>query len=105
VPPYVEIWNAQGSQRVALEGNQLSIGRDKSNDVTLPDDPTVSRRHALLERLAAGWSISDLNSLNGTLVNGEPLGQARPLYSGDEIEIGETRLVYHHDDRRPPEGG
>ncbi len=97
MPPYLEIWLEDGSERIPLEGDRLSIGRGKSNDVSLPDDPTVSRRHALLERLAAGWSISDLNSLNGTLVNGEPLGQARPLYSGDEIEVGGTRLVYHHE--------
>ena len=57
----------------------------------------MSRRHAVLERLAAGWSVSDLDSTNGTLVNGEPLRQPRPLYPGDEIEVGDTRLVYRQD--------
>jgi len=51
----------------------------------------------VLERLAAGWSVSDLDSTNGTLVNGEPLRQPRPLYPGDEIEVGDTRLVYRQD--------
>ena len=51
----------------------------------------------MLERLAAGWSVSDLDSTNGTLVNGEPLRQPRPLYPGDEIEVGDTRLVYRQD--------
>ena len=81
--------------RVALDGDRLTIGREKGNDVVLPGDPMVSRRHALLERLAAGWSVSDLGSTNGTFVNGEPLDRPRPLYSGDEIAVGETRLVYH----------
>jgi pSer/pThr/pTyr-binding forkhead associated (FHA) protein len=92
---YLEVVRPDGTERVFLDGNRLTIGREDSNDVILPDDQTVSRRHAVLERLAAGWSISDLNSTNGTAVNGQWLVQPRPLYSGDEIEIGETLLVYH----------
>ena len=91
---YLELFGPEGTDRLVLEGDRITIGRDDSNDVVLPEDLTVSRRHAVLERLAAGWSVSDLDSLNGTLVNGEALSQPRPLYSGDEIEIGETRLVY-----------
>lgn len=91
---YLEVWRPDGAERVFLDGDRLTIGREESNDVIVPDDPTVSRHHAVLERLAAGWCVSDLNSLNGTFVNGQPLGQGRPLYSGDEIEVGETRLVY-----------
>ena len=92
---YLEVFRPDGDpERVALDGDKLTIGRGESNDIVLLDDPTVSRRHALFERLAAGWCVSDLNSMNGTLVNGQALGQARPLYSGDEIEVGETRLVY-----------
>ena len=92
---YLEVIRPDGEpERIELAGRELTIGRGESNDIILPDDPTVSRRHAVFERLAAGWCVSDLNSLNGTLVNGEVLGQARPLYSGDEIEVGETRIVY-----------
>ncbi len=94
---YLELFRPEGTDRLVLQGQRVTIGRDESNDVVLPDDLTVSRRHAVLERLAAGWSVSDLDSLNGTLVNGEALTQPRPLYSGDEIEIGETRLVYRQD--------
>ncbi len=45
-------------------------------------------------RKAASTAVSDLDSANGTFVNGEPVVQPRPLYSGDEIDVGETRLVY-----------
>lgn len=92
---HLEVLGPEVSGRVALDGDRLTIGRDQSNDIVLPGDLAVSRRHAMLEKLAAGWSVSDLNSTNGTLVNGEWLNQPRPLYSGDEIEVGETRLVYH----------
>ena len=92
---YLEVFRSEGDHvRVDLAGDWVTVGRDESNDIVLTDDPTVSRRHAVFERLAAGWCVSDLNSLNGTLVNGEALGQARPLYSGDEIQVGETRIVY-----------
>ena len=82
---------------VALEGIQITVGRGSKNDLDL-DDRAASRRHAVLERLAAGWSIADLGSKNGTLVNGEFVDQARPLYSGDEIMVGDTRLIYHSGD-------
>ncbi|MDQ4091232.1 MAG: FHA domain-containing protein [Actinomycetota bacterium] len=92
---HLEVFGPEVTGRVGLDGDVLTIGRDRSNDIVLRGDLAVSRRHAILERLAAGWSVSDLNSTNGTLVNGDALTQPRPLYPGDEIEVGETRLVYH----------
>ncbi len=91
---YLEMSGPAGTGRIPLEGDRLTIGRDQSNDVVLPDDLTVSRRHAMLEKLAAGWAVSDLDSTNGTFVNGEPLSRPRPLYPGDGTDVGETLLVY-----------
>jgi pSer/pThr/pTyr-binding forkhead associated (FHA) protein len=94
VSPFLEVWRAEGgAEQVQLDGPDVTVGRGPDNDVVL-DDPTVSRRHAVFERLAAGWSVHDLNSTNGTYVNGEPLHGARPLYSDDQIQVGETKLVY-----------
>ena len=94
MPAYLEVWGEEGRALVALEGDRVTVGRSSSNDVPLREDATASRRHAVLERLAAGWSIADVGSTNGTFVNGELLDRPRPLYAGDEIVIGETRLVY-----------
>lgn len=97
MPAYLEVCREDTTDVVPLEGVRLTVGRGPSNDVDL-DDPTASRRHAVFERLAAGWSIDDVGSLNGTLVNGELLDRSRPLYSGDEILVGDTRLIYHSGD-------
>ena len=50
-------------------GDQFSIGRDASCDLAIAD-MTVSRRHAQLERTEDGWLLTDLESTNGTRVNG-----------------------------------
>ncbi len=81
-----------------LRGGRMTIGRDPSNDIVL-DDPTASRRHAVLEELPAGWWVSDVGSLNGTWVNGQLVEGERPLFPDDEILVGETRLVYRDQPR------
>jgi predicted nucleic acid-binding Zn-ribbon protein len=91
-----------GKTRVAYEENGeavafelrerwMRIGRSAAADIQL-DDPSVSRRHALVVRTEAG-SVSALDdrSLNGLFVNGEKVDWA-PLRDGDELEIGRYRL-------------
>jgi pSer/pThr/pTyr-binding forkhead associated (FHA) protein len=93
VSPHIEVWHADGAEEVPLTGRQVTVGRADDNDVVI-DDPAVSRHHLVFERLAAGWSAHDVNSLNGTLVNGEPIVAGRPLYHEDQIRVGDTKLVY-----------
>jgi pSer/pThr/pTyr-binding forkhead associated (FHA) protein len=93
VSPYIEVWHQDGVETVPLDGHQVSVGRAADNDVVV-DDPAVSRHHLVFERLAAGWSAHDVHSLNGTLVNGEPIVAGRPLYHEDQIRVGDTKLVY-----------
>ena len=57
------------------------------------DDPTVSRRHALVVRQADGVRVLDDRSLNGVFVNGERV-EWRPLNDGDEILVGRYRLTF-----------
>ncbi|HEX6972677.1 MAG TPA: DUF3662 and FHA domain-containing protein [Limnochordia bacterium] len=66
------------------------IGRQEQSELRL-SDPKVSRRHARVERGPEGWVIIDLQSTNGTLVNGERI-ERRPLAVGDTVELGATRL-------------
>ena len=57
------------------------------------DDPTVSRRHALIVRQADGVRVLDDRSLNGVFVNGERV-EWRVLSDGDEIVVGRYRLHF-----------
>jgi pSer/pThr/pTyr-binding forkhead associated (FHA) protein/pimeloyl-ACP methyl ester carboxylesterase len=69
---------------------ELTIGRFPANDVVLYD-PKASRQHARLRLVPNGFEIEDLNSLNGTLLNGQPIQHAR-LRVGDAITIGDSTL-------------
>ena len=95
---YLEVWIDDARERVRLEGERVTIGQSDTNDVPLPLDHTVSRVHAVLERVASSWCVRDLASRNGTFVNGERIWGERPLRSGDEIRVGGTRLIARVED-------
>jgi ABC transport system ATP-binding/permease protein len=63
------------------------LGREPGCDDVL-DDPRVSRRHARLTRSPEGLTIEDLDSANGTFVNGVRISTAMPLQAGDQVTIG-----------------
>src|SRR2546423_3889063 len=71
---------------------ELSIGREAANHVCLVD-PSVSRRHALIRREDEGFKVLDLESLNGTFVNGVPVSE-RALEHGDLIAVGDVSLLF-----------
>jgi pSer/pThr/pTyr-binding forkhead associated (FHA) protein len=77
---------------VGLEREWTRVGRSLAADVRF-DDPTVSRRHALIVRQADGVRVLDDRSLNGVFVNGERV-EWRVLHDGDEIVVGRYRLHF-----------
>jgi pSer/pThr/pTyr-binding forkhead associated (FHA) protein len=82
------------SWRFSLESDRVTVGKAAENDVALAEDPTASHLHAMLERFPAGWCITDLGSSNGTWVNGERIWSSHRLAHGDEIRVGQTRLIF-----------
>ena len=70
----------------------LTIGRDPSNDLVLPD-AMVSRRHAVVENRGRQFFLRDCSSANGSVVNGDRVSE-RPLRDGDLVAIGSMRLLY-----------
>lgn len=81
-----------GMQALAQHA-RIVIGRAAECQMTL-EHPTVSRRHAEIARQSAGYAIRDLESVNGTFVNGARVEDWRALHTGDVIHIGPFRLVY-----------
>src|ERR1041384_6254429 len=82
-----------------LAEDEVSIGRDLSNSVSL-NDPSVSRRHCRIRQngSANGFHVVDLESYNGTFVNGLPIAE-QILTHGDQIALGDLRFIFlTHDD-------
>ena len=77
---------------VPLTKEWTRVGRSLAADIRF-DDPTVSRRHALIVRQPDGVRVLDDRSLNGVFVNGERVDW-RGLCDGDEILVGRYRLTY-----------
>ncbi|MFJ3700647.1 MULTISPECIES: FHA domain-containing protein [Streptomyces] len=88
-------------QRLALTGNQITVGRRRhstgeSPDIDLavpPEDPGVSHQHAVLvQQPDGGWAVVDQNSTNGTTLNGaeDPIQPyvPVPLQDGDQVHVG-----------------
>src|SRR5262245_32728061 len=83
-------------EQVLLDSSELKIGRDVSNDLRL-EDPTVSSHHCCIQRDADTFVLLDLDSTNGSFVNGKAVSRS-PLGHGDEILVGSTRFCFLVDD-------
>ena len=82
-----------GGSQLTLGATPSTIGRDHRCAVVL-DDPRVSRRHAEVRLRLGRYTLTDLNSTNGTRVNGAPVTEVA-LAEGDRIRIGPATLVFH----------
>jgi S1-C subfamily serine protease len=73
-----------------FDSTVVTVGRHPESDLRFdPEgDLDVSARHAELRFADGAWSVHDLHSTNGTFVNGERVGAARPLASGDVVSLG-----------------
>jgi hypothetical protein len=79
-------------QRTPIEASVVQIGRAPSCDIVL-DDRNVSRRHAEIRRRGPVVVLVDLDSTNGTIVNGRRVRE-HPLADGDRITLGNSRLTF-----------
>jgi pSer/pThr/pTyr-binding forkhead associated (FHA) protein len=78
--------------RFILDAELTALGRHPESDIFL-DDITVSRRHATIQRSAAGYEVSDAGSLNGTYVDHHRVDTA-PLHHLADLQIGRFVLVF-----------
>jgi ABC-type multidrug transport system ATPase subunit len=92
---------APAAPPIAFQGQQLnfqgrsefSMGRDPANDMVI-DHPSVSRFHAQIRLEGGNYTLYDLNSTNGTFVNGQQVWGNRRLVVNDNIRVGPTSLVF-----------
>ena len=85
--PLAQLVDVVSGESHAITSAQVTIGRERSvSDIALRD-PNVSRRHAQLTFTGSDWSIEDLNSTNGTLVNNRRITRC-PLRNGDLLTFG-----------------
>lgn len=94
--PSARPWLDINGDRYPLLGALTTLGRDDSADIVV-DDPGVSRRHSEIRVTTDGphlvTSIRDLNSTNGTFVNGERIASQR-LQDGDRLTLGRTTATF-----------
>ena len=81
------------TQELELISSETTIGRGVGNTVHFRD-PWLSRTHARIVARDRGHEIEDLNSRNGTFVNGVSITKALPLGNGDVIALGDIRITY-----------
>jgi len=80
-----------------LNSAPVTVGRGGQNDLVLSGDEFASARHARIEPRSDGVWVQDLESTNGTYVNGSRVAGAQRLGPGDVLRVGETDLVVEED--------
>lgn len=79
-------WNVEGS---------IFVGRSKICDIYFENDENLSKQHFVIEITKAACYIEDLETTNGTMVNGVKISSRRMLSDGDVITAGKEKIVYH----------
>jgi pSer/pThr/pTyr-binding forkhead associated (FHA) protein len=88
--PPLQVALADGSQR-RFTTPEVVIGRDPACEIAL-EDPTVSNRHARLSYHHAQWWLEDLQSTNGTSLNGQAVSSPQVVTAGDVVRCGQVEL-------------
>ncbi|MFO7899559.1 MAG: FHA domain-containing serine/threonine-protein kinase [Planctomycetota bacterium] len=99
----IEKGTGRGDTFRITSGGELSVGRDRGNDVVL-SDTLVSRRHMRIRSGGDGFYVQDEDSLNGVYVNGSRVKELK-VRPGDRIKIGDCLLSFLDDQERRMSGG
>src|ERR1051325_10961373 len=91
-PRLVAITGPLKGTTITLTDRETIIGREPTNGVAI-NDPLVSRRHCAIHNREGAVQVSDLESLNGTFVNGVPTRE-KALDHGDRIKVGSSQFVF-----------
>jgi adenylate cyclase len=84
------------SHNVSLRGKPITIGRHPDQDIQILDR-VVSKAHCRVELINGRYSVQDINSRNGTFINGIRISARKLLSHGDEVCVGSTKLRFIED--------
>jgi serine phosphatase RsbU (regulator of sigma subunit) len=94
-PRELSIHTPDGKTRtLVLERDRYALGRSSSNELCYADDAGLSRQHMVLEKSGDAWTVQDLNSKNGTFVNGNRIDSPRRLGPSDRITAGHLTIEF-----------
>ncbi len=77
-----------------LDRDRITIGRSSASDLCYPEDAGLSRQHMVLEKDGEAWTVRDLNSKNGTFVNGNRITAPHQLGPDDRVTAGHLTLEF-----------
>jgi pSer/pThr/pTyr-binding forkhead associated (FHA) protein len=91
----LEVWlrEAENHGEAIGDGWQVSVGRHEDNDLVVPFDTQVSRRHAIIKLVDDKLLLEDIGSHNGTFVEHRKVEQATPIQVGQLLRMGYTWLT------------
>jgi general secretion pathway protein E len=87
---HLQVKDERGERKVPLDGGLLTVGRNFTNLLVI-EEPMASRFHFVIEKNGNEYQVRDLDSRNGTMVNGR-LVRVAQLNSGDVISVGKTQM-------------
>jgi hypothetical protein len=92
--PRLQTLNPVGpiASEYAILKDEISVGRGEDNDIVIPH-ASVSRAHARLVRRDGGYELMDLNSTNGSFVNGQQVRGTAMVASGEQLRLGDIQFV------------
>src|SRR5438034_11451418 len=91
--PFLQIESPDGEKQIPITDKPITVGRHATNLIVLADGMT-SRYHCVIEKTSDGLRVRDLDSSNGTKVNGQVVKTFR-LGDGDVVTVGRSRITVH----------
>jgi pSer/pThr/pTyr-binding forkhead associated (FHA) protein len=86
------------SRTITLDRDRITLGRSSANELSYPDDIGLSRQHLAIAGGLSGssgqWTVEDLGSKNGTLLNGVRIEKAMPFRPGDRVSAGHLTIEF-----------
>jgi pSer/pThr/pTyr-binding forkhead associated (FHA) protein len=79
---------------VSLINDVMVLGRSAQVDIPIPSDGNCSRKHCQIRKWAGKYIVEDLQSHNGTFVNGKKVEKEHPLNDGDLILAGDSQVLF-----------